>query len=327
MIKKFFTLRSILTLVFLLIGMSALVLGIKTGVRDVSDAAFLPVAAWAAGLSYVLGLGTSSTRRAWTTVIFTGLLVIFIEASRIHTPLLELVRSIPLLELDILRALLKKESPDLSSLQGQLTQIIELAGNYLLQLAAEKISHPIVRETIWDLPILLLAAWSGWWISRRDQILTAMLPSLAVNGYILYYTNKEMFPLQLAVFALIVLMGINQKWSLTRQEDENIRKARNETYSAILLLSLGLAVVAGLTPSISIKSVAQRVVGNEGLGKVLGLDRKIANGYAVSGLPRQHLVGLSPANSQTILFIVKTGELAPSDKQIITEQVPNHHWR
>ncbi len=327
MIKKFFTLRSILTLVFLLIGMSAFLLGIKTGVRNVSEAAFFPIAAWAAGFSYILGLGASSTRRAWTTVILTGLFVIFMEAARIRAPLLELVRSIPMLELDILRALLKKEMPNLSEVQGQFAHLAKLAENYLSQLVTEKTSHPIVRETLWDIPILFIAAWSGWWTSRRNQILTAMLPSLALNGYILYYTNKEMFPLQIAVFALIMLMGINQKWSLTRQEDENIRKARNETYSAILLLSLGLAVIAGLTPSISIKSVAQRVVGNEGLGKVLGLDRKIANGYAVSGLPRQHLLGLSPANSQAILFIVKTGELAPTDKQIITEQVPNHRWR
>jgi transglutaminase-like putative cysteine protease len=45
------------------------------------------------------------------------------------------------------------------------------------------------------------------------------------------------------------------------------------------------------------------------------------------GLPRQHLIGLSPALSQTVVFTVSTGEVVPSDNGIIREAVPRHYWR
>ena len=63
--KKFFTLRSFLSWLILLIAMSALVAGIKEGVLNVQDAAFFPVAAFAVTFAYVLGFSTWSARRVW----------------------------------------------------------------------------------------------------------------------------------------------------------------------------------------------------------------------------------------------------------------------
>ena len=44
-------------------------------------------------------------------------------------------------------------------------------------------------------------------------------------------------------------------------------------------------------------------------------------------MPREHLIGLSPELSQKLVFTVKTGEVAPSEKIIINEAVPRHYWR
>jgi hypothetical protein len=53
--KKLFTLRSFISWIILLILISALIAGIKEGVLNVQDAAFLPVAAFAVTLAFALG--------------------------------------------------------------------------------------------------------------------------------------------------------------------------------------------------------------------------------------------------------------------------------
>jgi transglutaminase-like putative cysteine protease len=325
--KKVLTLRSSLSLIFLLIVLSALVSGIKTGVKGMADAAFLPVASFAVLLSFVVGSGRSSPRAAWTTFIVAGIGIIFIEAARLVEPVLELIKSIPAFQIEILRAVLEKSPPDVSFFGDRLVHVAGLSANYLSQILRETSSNPTVRETLWDVPIVLIASWAGWWTSRRTQPLTALAPSLALNGYILYYTNKEMISLQIAVFALVVLMGTHQKWNIARQKNENAEKARFETYSSVIILSLILASTAGFIPSISMKKVAEHFVGNDDFGRALGLERQVGTSHSISGLPRQHLLGLTPALSKEIIFVVKTGELPPSDKRILAEQVPNHHWR
>ena len=180
------------------------------------------------------------------------------------------------------------------------------------------------------MPLLPLAAWAGWATSRRDQTLLALAPSLALHTYILQYTGRDIFSLQLAVFALLLLIGINQKWNIVSDKAENSKKAVVETYSAIVILSIALTIAAGLMPSVSIKEIANKLTRKDDLGKALGLDRENAQAYVISGtsgLPRQHLIGLSPTLSKTIVFTVKTGELAPTENAIINEAVPRHYWR
>jgi transglutaminase-like putative cysteine protease len=80
-------------------------------------------------------------------------------------------------------------------------------------------------------------------------------------------------------------------------------------------------------PLFSVKDTVQRIAREEGLGKTLGLDRAIAESYTISGLPRQHLVGLDPKLSQATVFVVKTGELPSTDTPLITIPIPRHYWR
>ncbi len=62
---------------------------------------------------------------------------------------------------------------------------------------------------------------------------------------------------------------------------------------------------------------------------MLGLEAKpVRTSWASpSGLPLQHLIGLSSALSQTVVFTVKTGEIPASESMIIHEAVPRHYWR
>ena len=333
--KKLFTLRSFITWLILLIAMSALVTGLKEGVRDVQDATFFPVAAFAVTLGYMLGFSTWSARRVWGLVLLSGLLVAFIETAKLVEPIRIIIQSIPQFELELIRWIFQKENleiafPDTSIFQLQFTEITTKASALISLLVSSSIKHPSVREFIWDMPLLPLAAWAGWGISRRNQTLFALAPSLVLHTYILQYTGKDIFSLQFAVFALILLIGVNQKWNIVSEKTESSKKTAVETYSVILILSIAVTIAAGLMPSISIEEIAKRLTRKDDLGKALGLDTETAQAYVISGtsgLPRQHLIGLSPTLSETVIFTVKTGELAATENAIIKEAIPRHYWR
>lgn len=325
--KKLFTLRSIFSLALLLIGVSALGSGLKLSIRDAQDAAFFPVAAFAVTLSYALGFSSWSTRHVWSVILISGFLVAFVESARLVEPIKIFLQAIPQFELDFLRWAVDKKVPDSSLIQTQFTEIIKIASALTSRMLSASVDHPSVREVFWDIPSLLLAAWAGWGTGRRNQTLLALAPSLIFHAFILNYTGKDALSLQIAVFAFILLVGINQTWSIAQEKSENSERASRETYSAIILLSIALAIIAGIMPSISAKEIAQKLTGKDALAKSIGLEREIAQAYAISGLPRQHLIGLSPRLSQMVIFTVKTGELEPSENAILTQAVPRHYWR
>ncbi|MBC7876434.1 MAG: transglutaminase domain-containing protein [Anaerolineales bacterium] len=325
--KKLFTLRSLFSLTLLLIAASAFVSGLKESVLNVQYAAVFPVAAFAVTLSYIFGFSTWSARRVWSIVLITGFIVAFIESARLVEPIKIIIQSIPQLELGLIRWVFYEEVPDISIFQTQLNEIITASNALISRLLNTAIEHPSVREFLWDIPLLLLVTWTGWGTSRRNQPLPALAPSLAFHAFILNYTGKDTLSLQIAVFVLILLIGINQKWNISQQKTENSERAARETYSAVIVLSIALAIIAGITPSISIEEIAQKLTSKDEIAKAIGLEREIAQSYSVSGLPRQHLIGLSPNLSQTVVFTVKTGELAPTENAIINEAVPRHYWR
>jgi transglutaminase-like putative cysteine protease len=327
--KKIPTLHTGIALILLMIAMSALVSGIKVSVDKVEEAALTPVAIFAVTAAYLLGFIGVPARRAWGILIFSGLLLIFIEASRLNEIFIETIKNIPQFDLELIQSLLKRESPDLSFLQAQFVEIATRTSTFFGHLLGGKLEHPTVRETIWDLPILLLGMWAGWQTGKRNDVITALVPSLALHGFILNYTGGSTFSLQVAIFAFFSLMGISQNWGLVRQKNWGADAAQNESLLTVLFISFALGLAAGLTPVISVRDIARQIKQNDGLNQVLGLEAKPIKKHwaSPSGLPLEHLIDLSPSLSQAIVFKVKTGELPPSDNAIIKEVVPRHYWR
>ncbi len=327
--KKILTLHTGIVLILLMITMSALIAGIKVSVDNIEDAALTPVAIFAVTAGYLLGCTNMKVRRAWGILTLSGLFVIFIEVSRLNEVILEIVKGIPQFELELIQSLLKRESPDLSLLQAQFAEIVARTSAFFEYLLSGNLEDPTVRETIWSTPILLLAAWAGWQTGRRNDAFTALLPSLALHGFILNYTGTGTFSLQVAIFALISLMGIHQNWSFIRQKNAGAGKARNETLLTVLFISFALGLAAGWTPVISVRDIARQIKENDMLDNILGLEAKpVKTSWAFpSGLPLEHLVDLNPSLSQTVVFKVKTGELPPADSRLVREDVPRHYWR
>jgi transglutaminase-like putative cysteine protease len=329
--KKLFTLHSAFSLILLLIAISAFVSGIKEGVRAVQDAAFFPVAAFALILSYVFGFSAISMRRVLPIVLLTGFIFAFIESAKLMEPIKNIIHSIPQFELELIRWVLEKETPksapDVSIIQLQFSEIVRTAGEFTSRVLSASVKHPPVREFLWDMPLILLAVWAGWRTGRHNQTFLALVPMVGLQAFILNYTGKDTFSLQIAIFAFVMLVGINQTWNIIPEKTENSERAVREIYPAVILLSFVLAIGAGFVPSISIKDVTQKLAKKDNFAEAIGLEKEIIQISTLSGLPRQHLIGLSPNISNTIIFKVKTGELAPTENIIIKEIVPRHYWR
>jgi hypothetical protein len=328
--KKIFTSRSLISWLILLIAKSALVAGIKEGVLNVQEAAFLPVAAYAVTLGYTLGFSNWSTRRVWTVSILSGLCVAFLETAKLIEPLRVIIRSIPSFELEIIRWIIERKNLQISFpgtiiFETQFTEISTRTSTFFSELFSSS-----NREFIWDMPLLMLATWAGWKTSKHNQPLLALAPSLALQAYILQYTGKDTISLQVLIFALVLLVGINQKWNMPQEKTENTQRTIRETYSAVLVLSITLILFARFTPSISFKTITEKFTRKDNLGETLGLDKESAQTYIVSnsfGLPRQHLIGLNQKLSQTVIFTVKTSEIAATENLILNQTVPRHYWR
>lgn len=328
--NRFFTSRTLLSLFLLFIAASALVAGIKIAVQDVADAAFLPVALFAVVMAYILGLGSWSTRRAWSVILIFGLLIILLEVSRVRELIWQTIFQIPKLEIDALIAWIKKEPFETTFLQKQLHEALKRLEVFIHGLGRIN-GKPslILRELLWDLPILFLCAWAGWWTSRRRLILSAMGPLLAFLALILNYTEQHALSLQIAAFAFIFLLGIHQTWSIPIDEKESELKARKETYVTVSILALGLAIAAGWAPVFSFQETAQKVADLQNVNGTLGLEKKVVQSYVISssGLPREHLIDSPPQNLMSVVFTARTGERIFLDGAEAEAAVPRHYWR
>ncbi len=330
--KRVFITRAFFSIGLLLIAASAFVSGIKTGVVDVNDAAFLPVAVFAVLAGYLLGAGNWHTPRAWSFILFFGSLVILLEASKVREVIWQTLLQVPGIEFRTLVGMVNKQPFQTTFFQIQLDEILNRLELFIRGLASNN-GKPslILRELLWDIPILLFCAWSGWWSSRRNLILAALGPSLALHALILNYTEKRTLTLQVAAFAFIFLMGIHQSWSIPKKESEPENSVRKETYGTLFILSFVLAIAAGWTPVFSISEAAKKIAEQKNINETLGLERKVAQSYTVSstGLPREHLLNTPPQTLITVVFTANTGErpfLNEFDEEEITP-VPHHYWR
>jgi transglutaminase-like putative cysteine protease len=324
--KSLFSFRSILSLMLLIIAALALVAGVRSAVKDVEQAAFVPVAMAGTILGYLLGLRDISTRRAWAWIFISGLVVITLEAARLPGPLLELIHSIPQIQLGFWKSIFAREAPDLSLLVSQLNVLWAHAAGFVARLW---IGDPaMLRECMWDIPLLLLPAWSGWRLAHKADALTALAPGIALQGALLAYTTGEAISLQVSAFCLLTLLGLNQKWSMNASQHP---RAVRDSYTVITVFSFALVIGAGLMPVLSVREAAQTFTDPDAFDETLGLKRDVAAQYSMAptGLPLEHLIGSDPSTRQTVVFTVDTGERLDlfDEEGAHTEEIPRHYWR
>jgi transglutaminase-like putative cysteine protease len=335
---------SLITLVVLWIAMIGLSSALGSTLRGTTPADFFPVAAVSVTISWFFASVSKKTGKAWTVILSAGILFVLYHNAKLQGPILILLKSIPVLDSQILRWLIDKTPINMtiqvealntllarSSTLGQnlwLWLRIMFGGNLPTSLAA--------RIMIWSSIVLMLSTWAGWILKKKGQVFLALCPSMLISAYILNYSGKPASALQIELFALLLLMG----WVEVEKHIPSFRQSISKpgdpinTISTMLALSLFITFTAGLVPSVSIGRVAEdirayrREKENRTLAEGLGLLASPGSkAYASSGLPRQHLIGLDPSVSKNIVMVIETGEVPPLREERLHTPAPRHYWR
>lgn len=338
--KRFPNLRPLFSLALLWLAAMALVATLKLSIRDLNNAAFLAVVIPAMVAAYLLGLWDWPAHRAAAFLITFGVPLILIEVTRTAHAVWQILIHLPALQFKLLYAWITGQSVDLSFFRNQLDEILNLVEIFLRGLmAGGSTPSPTLLELTWDIPLFIVSAWSGWWTSRHNSILIALIPSLAVQAFLLNFARRtEGLTLQICAFILILLMGFHQKWSLSKSENKRQNRVRLETYATILILSTVLAVAAGLVshPPAEEQVVRQPQPQQEGTAtsEKNVVEEMISNASSNSspppGLPQEHPISSAPQSLMDVIFLASDGENVSTDEVEIGDEPTvrqGYYWR
>ncbi len=197
---------------------------------------------------------------------------------------------------------------------------------------AEPIFDPVAVALVWGLTLWAVAVWAGWTVRRRDQSLLGLLPAGALLVISMAYgAGNFAFLLLLVGLVWLLLAVVNYTARERYWEGAGIDFAldiRVEMTFTVIWLAAALAVLAHITPVLSIQQVAQtaqRLIWEEPLGagpvaRSLGLQPQpgpptLFDKVRVGGLPRQHLLGSGPELSEQVALIVRPDEFNPEANQ------------
>ena len=202
-------------------------------------------------------------------------------------------------------------------------------------------NDPIARAFTWSMIAFLLSAWAGWMLGRYRNPLAAFTPMIAVLAIVADYSGSGFTSLWLMLAGALIFMGF------TRYDVDRIRWQRTgvdfsesipvDTGAAIVVLTVALAALAWIMPSISVKAMAETIrdwgKSQDELAESFGLQPAPAppsnfSPYIYpSGLPRSHLVGSGPELNRQIVMAIRTGELPPRPQISNPPPAPRHYWR
>jgi transglutaminase-like putative cysteine protease len=339
--KRFPNLRPLFSLALLWLAAIALVWTLKLSIRGLNDAAFLPVAIPAMVLAYWLGLRNWPAHRTAAFMITIGVPLILMEATRTSSVVWQLLIHLPELQLKLLVGWLTGQTMDLSFFRIQFDEMLNLIEVFLRGLVIDGAEPgPALLELSWDVPLFIVSAWSGWWTSRQNSILIALIPSLAMQAFLLNYARRpEGLMLQVCAFILIFLMGFHQKWSLSKSQSKTQGRVRMETYATVFILSSVLAVAAGLisrppaqeqvvqqqpqTQQVTTTAAEQNVV-----EEITGSMNNSSS--PPPGLPQEHQITTPPQSLMDVIFLASDGENPfPNEGVIVDEPAvrQGYYWR
>jgi len=351
---------TLVALALLWVALGSLGSGLAGVIRDLEADLLVPVAV--VGVLVGWGLGRSRLPGWLAAIVAAGLGggALSVHVGRLGGPLVALVESVA--RLVQVAAWLSRWSLaalfalDPTPVKRALVQLGDRTGGLLARVggwggalvAGRPAFDPIATALAWSLAVWAVAVWAGWFVRRRDRPLLALAPAGVVLALTIYYTYAE-------PNALILLMGATLALQVLRSHVARERAwqaARVPFSSAGFELALVAAVlsatlmVAGLlTPSLSVRELAQAVDrmvrGQEHeespVTESLGLEPRPArpvtgfDGVRIAGLPRQHLLGSGPELSQRVVMWVHLEGYEPVAPEVLVDEPPRlpppYYWR
>lgn len=334
-------------MVFLVLCFS---IGLSQGVRGGISQLLSAIVITGVVASFVLSMTRIKTRSAGILMVLSGFSGITFYFTNLVEPLLQLINALVILRLQVIAWVGTHSAfPDFLPAGLIITDLFErisilftrvldwLSG---VQMGAV-MNDPVARAFTWSMIAFLLSTWAGWMLGRYRNPLAAFTPMIAVHAIVADYSGSGFISLWLMLAGVLILMG------LTRYDVDRIRWQRTgvdfsesipvDTGAAIVVLTVVLAALAWIMPSISVKAMAETIrewgKSQDELAESFGIQPSPAppSNFAPyiypNGLPRSHLIGSGPELNRQFVMAIRTGELPPRPQISNPPPAPRHYWR
>ncbi len=340
-----------ISLAVLLTAAALMGAGIGSVVRGAALSLFAPVTLVAA----LCGWGAARTRlngwQAAGSLAVLGAAGVFAAVAGLARPLGALILSLFDLIPQLIFWLRENIPPDLTSLLTAWSEITDRTAALLTRLwawrdalaASRPIQDPAAAALTWGLGLWLACAWAGWQMRRNRNGLAALAPGGVGLALALDYSGGAGGLAVGYLAAMLALTGLGH-WErlrvrLAHRSMDYADSVPQETLAAVVVIGVLLAGLAGVTPSLSWQTLRDWLqpsqTGNttENLAEAVGLERAPAapgsSGWRdePGGLPRSQLVGMPPAQGESVVMTVSTGDLPPMPGAGASVSAPRYHWR
>jgi transglutaminase-like putative cysteine protease len=338
----------VIGMILVLIALNILAYGISASLRN-TDSTYFYYACMFAG---VIGLGLSKTKcngiQASAWVVALGISGVWTLGANLLYPLSNFIRVAFTLIPQIIPAIRSQITIDTTLINAawfpiaqSSTALWERLQTWLIGLTRSVIvNDDLVRNMVWLLVLWLVSAWAGWFMRKRNAVLTLM-PSIALLALVASYSERKIESVWMIMCVLLLLMGAWNYKNHTRQwEIQKFDYSESISFDvtqAVLLVSIFIAALAFFTPSISWREIRDqlrewnRPSKNE-TAEMLGIQQPVAPAkniipYHVPPLPREHLLSGGFANSEKVVMTIQTGELPPMPYASNAVIPPRYYWR
>lgn len=193
-----------------------------------------------------------------------------------------------------------------------------LVGWFTATRAGTPLIDPLITNLLWNAAVCLLSFWGTWFIQRRGAVIVALLPSVALLTYFLYYTNSGsgmvwLIPMGGLMVLFQAAEGYRTAWERWRATHMDRVDLELGLAAVVLGTVAFLMLLGGTIPSVSIREIrrdVQRFIQDrqsEHLAKSLGLIQSPSKGYVAGRsvlMPPTHLIGAGLRLPQDVVMYI-----------------------
>jgi len=292
---------------------------------------------------------------AWRSAgitILCGVVVLLLTVGRLAAALWALVAAIFVTRPRLLQGRLFVDMSRIAAAWGGLGETLggllaRLAGWFQHVGGRSVPGDPLVIGLLWGFALWLLAVWAAWMLRRRSAPLPALLPGTALLAWASFYINsRQSLPALLLVGAELVALQVIQNYHSARRHWQAAGLERVEVEPGLAASAFGLSVVlvivGALTPSISIKKMADSIdrmfeSRDNRLAESLGLQptpqgRSGQADGAGSSASNDHTVGAGQNLAGAVVMTIAVDGYKPPPREGITigevpESPVRYYWR
>lgn len=344
--RKIFT-ADVMGLLLVVAALNTLVFGISASLRTTDTRYFYYACMIAALTSLGLNKIKCNGIQASAWIVALGVAGVWIIGANLTVPLVNLGKVLFSIAPQIIPAIRLQISIDMTPIKDAWFPIIQSSAALWLRVQTwlyginrnVTINDALVRNMVWLLILWLVSAWVGWFMRRRNAILTLM-PSLVLLALVTSYSERKVESLWAMVCVLLLLMGVwnyrNHTHQWERQKVDFSESIPFDVTQAVMMVSMLIATLAFITPSISWREIREYLrerdrASESEAADMLGIQQPVVPVKHVAtpkpALPRDHLLSGGFATSQKIVMIIKTGELPPVPSSAIMVTPSRYYWR